>query len=259
MGWVSLLYTSELCFLLHLPFFAVFNPSSSSSRWHTLWPRTAMFVSRIILNAIAFPLLLWGGISQPIGDNDETVDVMGSGYEFTFGMCCLGTSTILYGLSYVATLHGESEYGEVSIVSNRVLYYIAHFGVINYVLDIPGRHRLIHRITLVINIITVIITWIHLWLNRLAIAWGCYVGTSPELVDMKGGLCWIDGVQGPGCRYGNNAVYCAARLKSPYQTRWFWLLWHMQLVLMLSYILMSKGNYLVALASMEQSRSSKKQ
>lgn len=219
-SWLLSLYTSEVFFLFHLPLFVEIpyrTPVETTSSTYSLsnrleraafirdgyhqprpWFQLLIFVLRSILNLL---FLIYVTIDLKMSklwtleEPHHVFDIF-KGHNGQMGLFCLLLSAGLYVLSYIHLrfhlIHVESK-SPGSVVIPEKLYWLSHFSIINFSLDLPAASvpsvRLSRLLVCVLNIIAIgIIVFVAVFEKQFIDAWQCYPeGTGVK--DLKYGLC----------------------------------------------------------------------
>ena len=180
--WATAVFTSEIGFLLHFPIFLQYKKKPGLVA-------LTIFFSRVFIHSIALPLLVWDARHDLW--SWKTLNSVFWGSYSSIGWTLMAISAGLYGLAYALHVFLRQKPHPLQ----PVLYGTAHVSLLNFLLDLPGRHvptvKRSHALLVIVNFIAGLTLFItYATATPLQEAWGCY---QPSLInslrDYDRGLC----------------------------------------------------------------------
>lgn len=164
------------------------------------------------------------------------------------GWAALGTSTLLYIISYMhVNFHRRHKVNNELEIQPR-LYLLAHFSIINFMLDFPGNRvptvYISHYILIAFNTILVIIAVIIATaVVPIREAWRCYRPEFfPSVEDYKYGLCPPPNQHAPMCD-NHPGIVCRVSGEDSFSQA----IWNTEIHYLLNAILVSVAIYLASI------------
>jgi hypothetical protein len=185
--WIDLIYTSELGFILDLPYFLCLGSVASNIAVdrRSFLLRTAIFLLRIHLNIAAVLLFL---IQHHHPRYDDVLHL------HLYALCALTASAFLHYVSHVYTKTHLSLLESSLQSPQRYLYIAASIGVFNSVFDRPctgiRSARVSHTIILVFGSVSVLVLWFTATeIEPFSDAFWCYSNPAFTYLNMNSGPC----------------------------------------------------------------------
>jgi len=166
MKWYTPLLTSEISFFFHLPYFLQLKTGN-------IHIQTGIFVIRNVINTVIFTLLFQHAVwTHPHTFITAMID---SNYQsLAFILFVISTILWLFTNTYI---HYHTK--DVPLAFNSIIYYIAHFSIVNFIFDISSigmpSTRIPYKISIILNLIIAIGLIKFIFVDEvLNDAWGAY-------------------------------------------------------------------------------------
>lgn len=166
MKWYTPLFTSELSFFFHLPYFLHLNTPNNHVQ-------TFLFIVRNIINTAIVTLLF----QHAVWYHPHTFITAVNDSHYTMESLALFIISMVLWLFSNAHIHYHTH--DTPLEFNTAWYYVAHASIINFVLDLPSigmpTTTIPFAISIILNIIIVIGLCKFIFIDEvLNDAWGTY-------------------------------------------------------------------------------------